>query len=227
MAFIPGTMARAFAKVRAALVLAALLAAACTPVYRNHGYIPAEDELAQVTVARLEVGAAAGGQLQALAQLGMLVAVVHIGVALDIGLVHHVKAVTVGQLVDVRIVGIVRGAHRIDAERHQPLEPPFIDGQRHRHAERSAICMDRHALQLDVAAIEPESARRLESGIANAEGDALLIEQLPVGRADAQQRLTGLLSGFIERLGELTDSTSSSCVPPGTTRRTKSPTLRS
>ncbi len=59
MAFIPGTMARAFAKVRAALVLAALLAAACTPVYRNHGYIPAEDELAQVTVGQDTKGSVA------------------------------------------------------------------------------------------------------------------------------------------------------------------------
>ena len=50
MAFFPGTMSRAFVKARFALVGIVLLAAACTPVYRNHGYIPAEDELAQVTV---------------------------------------------------------------------------------------------------------------------------------------------------------------------------------
>ncbi|MEI6801377.1 MAG: outer membrane protein assembly factor BamE [Pseudomonadota bacterium] len=50
MAFFPGTLARAFAKARNAVVLAVLLAAACTPVFHNHGYIPADDELAQVTV---------------------------------------------------------------------------------------------------------------------------------------------------------------------------------
>lgn len=50
MAFFPGTVARAFAKARHAVVVAVLLAAACTPVYRNHGYIPADDELSQVTV---------------------------------------------------------------------------------------------------------------------------------------------------------------------------------
>ncbi len=50
MAFFPGTMARAFAKARYAMLIAVLAAAACTPVFRDHGYIPAEDELAQVTV---------------------------------------------------------------------------------------------------------------------------------------------------------------------------------
>lgn len=50
MAFFPGTVSSALAKARHALVVVALMAAACTPVYRNHGYIPAEDELAQVTV---------------------------------------------------------------------------------------------------------------------------------------------------------------------------------
>ncbi len=60
MAFFPGTVARAFAKaqftkapfmkVRHAILIVVLAAAACTPVFRNHGYIPAEDELAQVTV---------------------------------------------------------------------------------------------------------------------------------------------------------------------------------
>lgn len=50
MAFFPGTMARAFAKARSLALVAVLAAAACTPVYRNHGYIPADDELAQVTV---------------------------------------------------------------------------------------------------------------------------------------------------------------------------------
>ncbi|OYU19946.1 MAG: cell envelope protein SmpA [Rhodobacteraceae bacterium PARR1] len=48
-------MARAFAKAqfakaRNAALVAVLIAAACTPVYRNHGYIPAEDELSQVAV---------------------------------------------------------------------------------------------------------------------------------------------------------------------------------
>ncbi len=52
MAFFPGMVARAFAKARHGIVVAVLLAAACTPVFRNHGYIPAEDELTQVTVGK-------------------------------------------------------------------------------------------------------------------------------------------------------------------------------
>lgn len=35
---------------RAAMVLAVIVAAACTPVYLNHGYIPSDDELALVEV---------------------------------------------------------------------------------------------------------------------------------------------------------------------------------
>lgn len=50
MAFFPGSVSSALAKARLALVALAVMAAACTPVYRNHGYIPAEDELAQVSV---------------------------------------------------------------------------------------------------------------------------------------------------------------------------------
>ena len=40
---------------RSALVLAlgaALLAAGCTAIYRNHGYVPTEEDLAQVTVGK-------------------------------------------------------------------------------------------------------------------------------------------------------------------------------
>lgn len=50
MAFFPGSLSSALAKARLALAAVAVMAAACTPVYRNHGYIPAEDELAQVSV---------------------------------------------------------------------------------------------------------------------------------------------------------------------------------
>ena len=50
MAFFPGSVSSALAKARLALAAVAVMAAACTPVYRNHGYIPAEDELAQVSV---------------------------------------------------------------------------------------------------------------------------------------------------------------------------------
>ena len=50
MAFFPGSVSSALAKARLALAALAVMAAACTPVYRNHGYIPAEDELAQVSV---------------------------------------------------------------------------------------------------------------------------------------------------------------------------------
>ena len=35
---------------RAALALALMVLVACTPVYRNHGYVPSEEELARVEV---------------------------------------------------------------------------------------------------------------------------------------------------------------------------------
>lgn len=46
MAFFHGTVTRALALA----VMLLLILSACTPVFRNHGYIPAEDELAQVAV---------------------------------------------------------------------------------------------------------------------------------------------------------------------------------
>jgi hypothetical protein len=46
----------------------------------------------------------------------------HIGVALDIGLVHHIEAVLVGQGVPALVIGIVRGAHGVDVVAlHQPM----------------------------------------------------------------------------------------------------------
>ena len=46
--------------------------------------------------------------------LGMLVGEVHIGVALDIGLVHDIQAIAVGELVEPWVVGVMRGADRVD-----------------------------------------------------------------------------------------------------------------
>ena len=37
-------------RIGAALVLVALFAAACSPTYRNHGYVPADDDLARIEV---------------------------------------------------------------------------------------------------------------------------------------------------------------------------------
>ena len=80
-----------------------------------------EDDRRVVAVAldhALHPGEMRGGPFGLVAQVQRRVVLflgeAQIAVALDIGLVHHVQAVLVGQIVPARIVGIVRGADRVD-----------------------------------------------------------------------------------------------------------------
>ena len=97
------------------------------------------------------------------------VALLHIGVALDIGFVHQVEAVLVGQRQEARVVGIVRGAdgvevvalhqlqiaaHRLfgdDVEGHRVMLVP-VDAADH---DAAAIDHDLPVLDLDGAEADP------------------------------------------------------------------------
>ena len=55
------------------------------------------------------------------ALIAMPIAIIHIGMALDIRLVHHIEAIAIGQVVETRIIGIMGCADRVDiVALHQP-----------------------------------------------------------------------------------------------------------
>ena len=83
----------------------------------------------------------------------------------------HDQAKLVGQVEKLRAGHIMGGADRVDALRLQGGQALAPERERDGSPHRTAIMMQRNALQLEIAAIEPETGRRIEARFANAEAD--------------------------------------------------------
>ena len=70
----------------------------------------------------------------------------------------------------------MRRADGIHAERFQGLQPFFPDPQRHRRAERPAVRVQTHALDLEIFVVQPETGVGVEMKFPDAKGRGLLIQ---------------------------------------------------
>ena len=82
----------------------------------------------------------------------------------------------------------MRIADGINAELSQLGQPAFPNRKRHRRAERTAVVMQAHALDLKIAAIHPKAGVRVEVKFADTERDRLLVDRLTT-RTNACHRL--------------------------------------
>lgn len=79
-----------------------------------------------------------------------------VAVGLQIGLVHHVQAVTVAQGVPTAVVRIMRGAHAVDVVPLHQQDVLFHGLHAHRVAQAGMGLVPVDALELDGAAVEEE-----------------------------------------------------------------------
>src|SRR5262249_44601410 len=91
-------------------------------------------------------------------------------------LVHDEKSHAVAEIQEVGRRRIVRGADSVDAELPQFGQAMFPHADRHRSAERSAIVMQAHALEYEIRIVQPETAGRLEPGVADSESDRIIVK---------------------------------------------------
>ena len=79
------------------------------------------------------------------------------------GFVHHQKAQSVAQVIQLRHMRIVAGADGVAAHFLQRKKAPFPDLCRHGCAQAAAVVMDAYALQLHAAAVQEEAPVRIKT----------------------------------------------------------------
>src|SRR5687768_3105006 len=90
-------------------------------------------------------------------------------------LIHHQKSHTVTQVEKLRRWRIMGRPNRVDSELFQNLEAALPNAQRNGCSKRAAIVVQAHSFDLEVAAVEPEAGRSVETELADAERNCLII----------------------------------------------------
>ena len=157
--------------------LAQGLRAACVSLVGDLVARAPEDDRRMVAVPSHEVRDVASVPLVEQLDVAVLGAVGEFG---DLPLVerlrHYEEAHPVAEVEELAGDGVVARADRVAAHRPQEFQPPLPDPLGNRRADRPRIVVQAHAVELDVLAVEKESALRVEGRLADAEGRRRIVD---------------------------------------------------